>query len=132
MRHTRWNALVGRTARRVVLAGGLGFCGSGCHQHYYYGNPPMGVQGCPPGTGSTILPSAVTTTGPICDVPADSSVTATRSTTVSDGRKSRVVVSEPANSRSSSFGWRASDPDASPSAITQVDGALGGDSTVKK
>ncbi len=107
MRHTRWNALFGRKARRVVLAGGLSFCGWGCHQHYYYyGTPAGGLQGCPPGT--TIMPSAVTTSGPLCEVPADSTTSANsaRSTIISDGRKSRVVVSEPSSSRSSSFGWR--------------------------
>ena len=134
MGHTRWNALFGQKARRVVLAGGLSFLNWGCHQHYYYyGNPAGGVQGCPPGSGTTIMPSTVTTTGPLCDVPADSSVNASsaRSTTVSDGRKSRVVVSEPSSSKSSTFGWRPSDPDASPAAITQVEGGLN-DSTVKK
>ena len=58
MRHTRWNALVGRKARRVVLAGGLGFSllrlGAATN-NYYYGNPPR-APGCPPGTGTTIMP----------------------------------------------------------------------------
>jgi hypothetical protein len=133
MGHTRWNALFGQKARRVVLAGGLSLFNWGCHHHYYYYGTPTtaGVQGCPPGTGTTILPSAVATTGPICEVPADSVVGAnsSRSTIVSDGRKSRVVVSEPSNSRSS-YSWRPTDPD-SPSAVTQVDGALD-DSRVKK
>ena len=58
MRNTRWISLLGRKALRVVLAGGLSFCGWGCHQnYYYYGNPPGIVPGCPP--GSTIMPSAV-------------------------------------------------------------------------
>ena len=67
MRNTRWGSLLGRTALRVVLAGGLCFCGWGCHQHhyYYYGNSPAG---CPPGT---VMPSGVTTTGPLCEVPSD-------------------------------------------------------------
>ena len=131
MDHTRWNGSLGRKARRVALAGVLGFCGWGCqhHHYYYYGNPPAGTQGCPPGT--TIMPSTVTP-GPICEVPADSAVGAnsSRSTIISDGRKSRVVVSEPSSGRSSSFGWRPSDPEA-PSAVTQVDGALD-DSKVKR
>jgi len=135
MRHIRWIASFGQMARRVVLAGGLSFCGWGCHQHYYYyGNPPGGTPGCPPGMGTTILPSAVTTSGPICDVSPDSSLGAnssSRSTIVSDGRKSRVVVSEPSNSKSSSFGWRPTDPEGSPAAITQVDGALD-NSSVRK
>ena len=132
MRNTRWISLFGRKARRVVLAGGLSFFNWGCHQHYYYyGTPPGAVPGCPPGTGTTILPSAVTTTGPLCDVPGDSTISAntSRSTIVSDGRKSRVVVSEPSSNRSS-YTWRPSDPESSP-AITQVDGALD-DSRVKK
>jgi hypothetical protein len=132
MRHTRWNALFGRKARRVVLAGGLCFCGWGCHQHYYYyGNQPGAVPGCPPGTG--VLPSTVTTTGPICEVPGGGSTTSAnsgRSTVVSDGQRSRVVVSEPSSSSASRFGWKASDPESMP-AITQVDGAYQS-STVKK
>jgi hypothetical protein len=80
------------------------------------------------------MPSTVTT-GPLCDVFGDgtttsSSANAMRSTTVSDGRKSRVVVSEPAESKPR-FGWRTSDPDAPP-AMTQVEGALEDSSVVKK
>lgn len=114
-----------------MLAGGLSFCSWGCHQHYYYyGTPAGAAQGCPPGT--TILPSAVTT-GPVCEVPADGTVVSansSRSTTVNNGRRSRVVVSTPSRSSSSRFGWRASDPDAAPT-ITQVEGAYS-DSSVKK
>jgi hypothetical protein len=131
MRNTRWISLLGRKARRVVLAGGLSFCGWGCHQHYYYyGTPPPVVPGCPPGT--TVLPSAVTTAGPLCEVPADGTTinsNSSRSTIISDGRKSRVVVSEPSSSRSP-FSWRVSDPEASP-AMTHVEGAYE-DSAVRK
>jgi len=122
MRNTRWISLLGRKALRVVLAGGLSFCGWGCHQHYYYyGNPPGTVSGCPPGT--TAIPSGVTTTGPLCEVPGESTTAGSnslRSTTVSDGKSSRVVVSTPSNSSQSRF-WKPSDPD-SPPAMTQVDG----------
>jgi hypothetical protein len=133
MRNTRWISSLTRTAGPLVLAGGLSFCSWGCHQHYYYyGNPPAGVQGCPPGT--TVMPSAVTTTGPLCDVPAAGTTVgqaSPRSTTVSDGRRSRVVVSEPSTSSPlSRFGWRAADPDTPP-ALTEVQGALE-DSAVKK
>ena len=70
MRNTRWISLLGPKALRVVLAGGLSFCGWGCHQnYYYYGNPPGIVPGCPP--GSTIMCRAVTTAGPLCEVPGD-------------------------------------------------------------
>ena len=89
MRNTRWISLLGRKALRVVLAGGLSFCGWGCHQHYYYyGNPPGTVAGCPP--GSTVMPSTVTTTGPLCEVPGDGTTASSnsqRSTTVSDGQE---------------------------------------------
>ena len=75
MRNTRWISLLGPRARGLILAGGLCFCSWGCHQHYYYyGTPAGGAQGCPPGT--TIMPSAVTT-GPICEVPADGTMTGT-------------------------------------------------------
>jgi hypothetical protein len=130
MRNTRLIDTLGRMATRTVLAGGLACCGWGCHQHYYYyGNQP----GCPPGT---VMPSTVTA-GPLCDVFGDVTISssasadsnAMRSTTVSDGRKSRVVVSEPAESKTR-FGWRISDPDAPP-ALTEVEGAYG-DSSVKK
>ena len=131
MRNTLAVKWLRRKALPVVLAGGLCVCGWGCHQHYYYyGNPPAGIGGCPPGT--TVLPSAVSV-GPLCDVPAPSTVSSTtsRSTTVSDGRKSRVVVSESSNSRSP-LSWRPSDPDASPGmAQVEVEGALP-DPTVRK
>ncbi len=113
MRNTRSICLLGRKALRVVLAGGLSFCGWGCHQHYYYyGNPPATAAGCPPGT--TIMPSGVTTTGPVCEVPGDTATAtanSTRSTTVSDGKNSRVVVSTPSSGGLSRFGWKASDPE---------------------
>jgi hypothetical protein len=112
----------------------LCFCGWGCHQHhyYYYGNSPAG---CPPGT---VMPSAVST-GPVCEVPSDvggsgttitSSANSARSTIIDDGRKSRVVVSEPSSGSRSRFYWRPSDPDGSP-AMTQVEGGLD-DSPVRK
>ena len=136
MRNTRWGSLLGRTALRVVLAGGLCFCGWGCHQHhyYYYGNSPAG---CPPGT---VMPSGVTTAGPLCEVPSDvgsggttisssSGSGSARSTVIDDGRKSRVVVSEPSSSKSRYY-WKASDPDSSP-AMTQVEGGID-DSSVRK
>ena len=47
-----------------------------------------------------------------------------RSTTVSDGRKSRVVVSEPSSSRSLQVRLAALRSGGTPAAITQVDGAL--------
>src|SRR5208283_4395387 len=131
MRNTRWISLLGRKALRVVLAGGLSFCGWGCHQnYYYYGSPPGTVAGCPP--GSTIMPSAVTTAGPLCEVPGEGTTASSnspRSTTVSDGQNSRVVVSTPSSSSQSRF-WKPSDPESTP-AITQVDGALPG-STIKQ
>ncbi len=129
MQNTRWILQNGRRALRVALAGGLCCCGWGCHQHfYYYGNPPGMAQGCPPGT--TIMPSGVTTTGPVCEVPVEgSSSNVLRSTTVSDGKNSRVVVSTPSNGIASRFGWKASDPDSVP-AITQVEGGIQS-STVK-
>ena len=118
MRNTRWIRLLGPQARGLILAGGLSFCSWGCHQHYYYYGMPQGtMQGCPPGT--TVLPSAVAT-GPVCEVPADGS-SSSRSTMISDGRKSRVVVSTPANGLSSRLGWRPSDSE-SPPAITSVEG----------
>lgn len=133
MRDTRWISSLGRRARRALLAGGLCCCGWGCHQHhYYYGGTPASAAapGCPPGT--TVLPSTVSAAGPVCDVSGDGPVITSnsgRQTTVNDGRKSRVVVSEPSSNRSY-FGWRPSDPEAS-TASTQVDGALG-DSSVRK
>lgn len=125
MRNTRWICLLGPRARRLILAGGLSFCSWGCHQHYYYYGTPAGTaQGCPPGT--TVMPSAVGT-GPVCEVPAEGS---TRSTIVSDGKKSRVVVSSPSNGQSSRFGWRASDTETPP-AITSVEGTYQDSTTTK-
>ena len=128
MRYTRLIDSLGRRGLRALLAGGLACCGWGCHEHYYYyGNQSP----CPPGT---VMPSTVTT-GPLCDVVGDGTISSSansnsmRSTTVSDGRKSRVVVSEPAESKPR-FGWRMSDPDAPP-AMTEVEGAYG-DSSVKR
>ncbi len=125
MRNTRWMYLLGGKALRGVLVGGLCFCGWGCHQHYYYyGNPPATAAGCPPGT--TIMPSTVTSTGPICDVSGDgttASAGSVRSTTVSDGNNSKVVVSTPSSGGLSRFGWKPSDPESTP-ALTTVDGGL--------
>ena len=111
MRNTRWGSLLGRTALRAVLAGGLCFCGWGCHQHhyYYYGNSPAGA--CPPGT---VMPSGVTTAGPLCEVPSDVGSGGTiefgsgaaRTTVIDDGRKPRVAVSEPSSSKSR-YNWKA-------------------------
>lgn len=132
MRNTRWGSLLGRTASRAVLAGGLCFCGWGCHHHhyYYYGNSPTG---CPPGT---VMSSGVTTVGPLGEVSSDvggttisSSSGAPRSTMIDDGRKSRVVVSEPSSGKSRYY-WKASDPDG-PVAQTQVEGGIE-DSSVRK
>jgi hypothetical protein len=132
MRNTPWTLWLGRKAQRVVLAGGLGFCGWGCHEHYYYyGNPTGTAAGCPP--GSSVMPSTVTTAGPLCEVPGDATTAGSssqRSTTVSDGRNSRLVVSTPSNNSLSRFGWKPSDPD-SPPAITQVEGGLQS-STIKQ
>jgi hypothetical protein len=78
------------------------------------------------------MPSAVAA-GPICEVPADgttSGANSSRSTIISDGRKQRVVVSEPSSGRPSRFGWRPSDSETTP-AITQVEGAYE-DTPVKK
>jgi hypothetical protein len=84
------------------------------------------------------MPSTVAT-GPVCDVPSDvsssgttiiSSANSTRSTVIDDGRKSRVVVSEPSSGSRSRFYWRPSDPDG-PIAQTQVEGAID-DSSVRK
>ncbi|WP_165228250.1 hypothetical protein [Aquisphaera insulae] len=129
MRNTPRISLLGREARRIVLAIGLSSCSLGCHHHYYYyGNPPTTAMGCPPTTGgTTIMPSAVTTTGPVCDVPEGST---TRVSSVGDGRPSRVVVSEPSKSKTYKFGWRPSDPEETPT-VTQVEGTLDG-GTVKK
>jgi hypothetical protein len=133
MRNTRLGSLLGRAALRAVLAGGLCLCGWGCHQHhyYYYGNSPAGA--CPPGT---VMPST-TTAGPLCEVPSDVGSGGTtinsssaRSTIIDDGRKPRVVVSEPSGGSKSRFYWRPSDPDASP-AMTQVEGGIE-DSSVRK
>ena len=125
MRNTRWIPLLGRKSLRVVLAGGLSFCGWGCHQnYYYYGTPPGTVAGCPP--GSTIMPSAVTTAGPLCEVPGEGATASSnsfRSTTVSGGQNSRVVVSTPSSNSQSRFGWKPSDPESTP-ALTTVDGGL--------
>ena len=131
MRDTRWTAWLKRGASRALLAGGLCFGAWGCHEHhyYYYGTPTgAAVPGCPPGT--TVLPSTVGA-GPVCDVSSDGTINSSsaRSTTISDGRKSRVVVSEPSSNRSL-FGWRPTDPEAS-TASTQVDGAIG-DSAVRR
>jgi hypothetical protein len=74
----------------------------------------------------------VTTTGPVCDTSTGGTTMSQgspRSTIVSDGRKSRVVVSEPSTTFPR-FGWRASDPE--PPAITEVNGALEDSSVVKK
>ena len=123
MRHARRTAWQGKGALGVLLAGSLSLGSLGCHQHHYYYTTPSA---CPPGT--TILPSAVAV-GPVCDVSSgvvagDAPIVASspRSTVVHDGRKSRVVVSEPARSRSR-FSWRSSDPESIP-AITQVEGAI--------
>jgi hypothetical protein len=134
MRRARLIASFESTAFRVVLAGGLSFLGSGCHHHYYYyGNPSA----CPPGTA---LPSAVSSTvGPVCDVPTEVVQGGTTvvsgpqpSTVVENGRRPRVVVSEPysgSGKSKSRLSWRSSDVE-SPPAITHVDGGLD-DSTVK-
>ena len=79
------------------------------------------------------MPSTVTTAGPLCEVPGDgttASSSSLRSTTVSDGKNSRVVVSTPSSNSLSRFGWKPSDPESTP-AITQVDGAYQG-TTIKQ
>ncbi|QEH34935.1 hypothetical protein OJF2_34800 [Aquisphaera giovannonii] len=128
MRNTHRISQLGREASRIVLAVGLCVCSWGCHQHYhYYGTPPPAGYGCPPAAGAAVVPSAVAT-GPVCEVPAEGSTM--RSSTIGDGRSSRVVVSEPSRGKSFKFGWRPTDPDEAPT-ITQVDGTLDGN-TVKK
>ena len=125
MRHTRWNALFGRKARRVVLAGGLGFLRLGLPPTLLLlRQPAEGRAGLPAGHGHNHPAQRRDDDRPPLRCSRrqhDQRDSSARSTTVSDGRKSRVVVSEPSSSRSSSFGWRPSDPEASP-AITQVDG----------
>ncbi len=110
-------ALVG-----LILASGLAFAGSGCHQHYHYYNS---TDPCAPGTPV----SSTVRSGSICDpqtslveggtTVADGSA---RSTTVSgaQSKSPRVVVSNPDSS--SRFSWRRSDSDGL--AQTSVQGSL--------
>ena len=131
MRNTRWISLLGGKALRVVLAGGLSFCGWGCHQnYYYYGNPPGIVPGCPP--GSTIMPSTVTSRPALRGSRRrhDGQLQLISLDHRQRRQNSHVVVSTPSNSSQSRFGWKPSDPDSTP-AITQVEGAYQG-STIKQ
>jgi hypothetical protein len=76
-----------------------------------------------------MMPSTVSSVGTICDVPADSSVAdSSRSTVIDNGRKSRVVVSQPSRSRSA-YSWRPANSESLPT-ITHVEGAYD-DSTVR-
>lgn len=123
MRNARSMFSIGRKALGVVLAGGMCCCGWGCHQHHYYYYGGQGAGGaCPPGT---VVPSTVA--GPVCEIPSTvdgGTVVSSRSTVIENGRKSRVVVSEPTNSsRSSRFGWRSAELDDTP-AMTHVEGGL--------
>jgi hypothetical protein len=122
MRKARFLAFLKRTIALAVLASGLAFVGSGCHQHYHYYNSDP----CAPGT-----PVASTMrSGTICDpqtsvVDGGTTVAegSARSTTVSGGqaRSPRVVVSEPGiTSRFSS--WRRSNEDSL--ATTSVQGTV--------
>jgi hypothetical protein len=130
MRNARSMFQLGRKALGVVLAGWVCCCGWGCHQHHYYyygGQGPGGA--CPPGT---VVPSTVA--GPVCEIPSTvdgGTVVGSRTTTtIENGRKSRVVVSEPSgSSRSARYGWRSAEYDDAP-AMTHVEGGLG-DSVVK-
>jgi len=128
MRNARSMFLLGRKALGVALAGGICCCGWGCHQHHYYYYGGQGAGACPPGT---VMPSSVA--GPVCEIPSTvdgGTVVSSRSTVIDDGRKSRVVVSEPTNSsRSARFGWRSAELDDAP-AMTHVEGGLD-DSVVK-
>jgi hypothetical protein len=129
MRDARSISSLGRKALGVVLAGGICCCGWGCQHHHYYYYGGQGAGACPPGT---VVPSTVA--GPVCEIPSSvdgGSAVSSRSTIVDDGRKSRVVVSEPTqSSRSSRFNWRSADPD-DPPVRTLVEGGLD-NSTVKR
>ena len=122
MRDARSISSLGRKALGVVLAGWVCCCGWGCHQHHYYYYGGQGPGACPPGA---VVPSTVA--GPVCEIPSTvdgGTVVSSRSTIVDNGRRSRVVVSEPTqSSRSSRLGWRSADLD-DPPAMTQVEGAL--------
>jgi hypothetical protein len=123
MRNARSIVPLGRKALGVVVAGGICCSGWGCHQHHYYYYGAQGVGACPPGT---VVPSTVA--GPVCDIPSTvdggTPVVGSRSTIIENGRRSRVVVSEPnSSSRSAKFGWRSADLDDAP-AMTRVEGAL--------
>ena len=130
MRNARSMFPLGRKALGVVLAGWICCCGWGCHQHHYYYYGGQGAGACPP---ATIVPSTVA--GPVCEIPStvDSApvVSSRATTTIQNGRKSRVVVSEPSSSssRSARFGWRSAEYDDAP-AMTHVEGGL--DETVVK
>lgn len=122
MRDARSMSLLGRKALGVVLAGGICCGGGGCQHHHYYYYGSQGTGPCAPGT---VVPSTVA--GPVCEIPSTvdgGTAVSSRSTIIENGRKSRVVVSEPTqSSRSSRFGWRSVDLD-DPPAMTQVEGAL--------
>jgi len=122
MRDARSIFSLGRKALGVVLAGGICCGGLGCQHHHYYYYGGQGAGACPPGA---VVPSTVA--GPVCEIPSTvdgGTVVSSRSTIIDDGRKSRVVVSEPSQrSRSSRFGWKSADLD-DPPAMTHVEGAL--------
>ena len=97
MRNTRWISLFGhgpasRPGRRAELLR----LGLSSRIPISTVDPPGIVPGCP--AGSTIMPRAVTTAGPLCEVPGDGTTASSnsfRSTTVNDGQNSRMVVSTP-------------------------------------
>jgi hypothetical protein len=127
MRQARYRPHSLRRLLSVILAGELCLVSLGCHQYYYYGNPPYSPCAPPPSTVQY---------GSVCDVPtqvvdggtavADSS---SRSTTIVGSKApTKVVVSQPKNN--APFSWRPSDPDSGV-ATTSVDGGLD-DTTTKR
>ncbi len=109
-----------RHQRRIGLAStilGLACAQVGCCQHYY-AQPALG---CPPVAAQ---PSAMRY-GSVCEATDGTVVgqTPSRSSTIADSPRPRVVVSEPNGGRlAGRSGWRRTDPEGL--ATTRVEGAL--------
>jgi hypothetical protein len=94
-------------------------CGIGCTHNYYYGYNP-----CTPGS-AVVVPGTVQS-GPVCEVPAGSTIVAgaTPDTplVVSKAKPPKVVVSEPDSNSGSRF-WKPADPEGS-RVTTKVEGGV--------
>ncbi len=105
----------------VILAGGVGFTGLGCHQHYHY----YGSSACGPTTTTTVCEDGTQVVEGGTKVGGGPTISS--SVSGSTTRSPRVVVSEPPRNS-----WNPMKADSDGSVVTSsVEGALN-NTTIKQ